>query len=298
MQRHVRIDHTFAIMTCAVTVAEFLAHRKDFYYRKTFSRGSTCPINNVTWYDGAAYCNWLNEQEGVPREEWCYLPNDQGEYDEGMKIVAEVLKRTGYRLPTDAEWEYACRAGSITSRYYGQSADLDNHYAWTAQNALGTGTAVVGMHKPNDLGLFDMLGNILEWVQDEYRESFQPIADPPPSSSASSSISAETVTNQRLRVLRPSNYAWHSGDNARSAECGMFLVPNGRVPNTGFRVSRTCTPPQVIESSEVRNDQPRVCRGVSFVHNTIPVRTNYRVRYPPNFGMIPWGIRTARTMPW
>ena len=141
MQRYVRIDHTFAIMTSAVTVAEFLDYRKEFFYRKTFSREPSCPINNVTWYDGAAYCNWLNEQEGVPREDWCYLPNERGEYDEGMRIVADVLKHTGYRLPTDAEWEYACRAGSITSRYYGQSADLDNHYAWTAQNALGTGTA-------------------------------------------------------------------------------------------------------------------------------------------------------------
>ena len=151
----------------------------------------------------------------------------------------------------------------------------------------------VGTYKPNDLGLFDMLGNVLEWVQDEFREPFQPSPNPPSSSPAS----AEVVANQGLRTLRPSNYAWHSGDNARSAECGMFLVPNGRVPNTGFRVSRTCSTSEVIESSVVRNDQPRVCRGVSFVHNTTPVRTNYRVQYSPNFGMIPWGIRTARTMP-
>jgi serine/threonine protein kinase/formylglycine-generating enzyme required for sulfatase activity len=293
MQRYLRIDHTFAIMTCEVTVAEFLDCRRDFYYRQTFSRGPNCPINNVTWYDGAAYCNWLNEREAIPREEWCYLPNERGEYDEGMRIVADSLMRTGYRLPTDAEWEFACRAGSITSRYYGQSADLDNHYAWTAQNALGTGTAPVGTFKPNDLGLFDMLGNVVEWVQDVFHEPLQATDEPPSSSLAS----AEIVTNQGLRAQRPSNYAWHSGDNARSAECGMFLVPNGRIPNTGFRVSRTCAPSDAVVSSEVRNDKLRVCRGVSFVHNTTPVRTSYRVRYSPNLGMIPWGIRTARTMP-
>ena len=81
-----------------------------------------------------------------------------------------ALRRTGYRLPTEAEWEFACRAGSITSRYYGQNLDLDNHYAWTVQNSLGRGTTSVGSFKPNDLGLFDMLGNTLEWCHNAFRD--------------------------------------------------------------------------------------------------------------------------------
>ena len=109
-------------------------------------------------------------RKGSREEQWCYLPNDQGDYAQGMRIVPNCLDRIGYRLPTEAEWEYACRAGSITSRYYGQSPDLDNHYAWTVRLAIGRGTTSVGQFKPNDLGLFDMMGNIMEWIHDAYRD--------------------------------------------------------------------------------------------------------------------------------
>ena len=130
-------------MSHQVTVAEFLEFRKGFFYRKYFSPEPDCPINNVAWYDAVAYCNWLNEREGIPQEQWCYLPNDEGEYAQGMRIVSVIgTDRTGYRLPTEEEWEFACRAGSITSRYYGQNIDLDNHYTWSVQNSLGRRTAV------------------------------------------------------------------------------------------------------------------------------------------------------------
>ena len=100
------------------------------------------------------------------------LPPQRGRgYAEGMTIPADVLQRTGYRLPTEAEWEYACRAGAVTSRYYGHSIDLLDAYAWYQANSKDHAWPC-GSLFPNDLGLFDMLGNVYEWCQDSI-ECFQ-----------------------------------------------------------------------------------------------------------------------------
>ncbi len=103
----------------------------------------------------------------MPREEWCYQPNDAGFYADGMKIPADILDRKGYRLPTEAEWEYACRAGTSTSRYYGPSFELLGKYAW--YSTIDGHAQPAGSLVPNDLGLFDMLGNVYEWCQERNR---------------------------------------------------------------------------------------------------------------------------------
>jgi formylglycine-generating enzyme required for sulfatase activity len=84
-----------------------------------------------------------------------------------MTTPADVLERTGYRLPTEAEWEYACRSGTTTARYHGASIELLGAYAHDQANSRQHAWPAADL-LPNDLGLFDMLGNVSEWAHDAF----------------------------------------------------------------------------------------------------------------------------------
>ncbi len=105
---------------------------KDMGYDRT----DDYPVVNVTWNDAVAVCEWLSKKEGRK-----------------------------YRLPTEAEWEYACRAGTSTPSFWGDEDEKRNDHAWTGANS-GGGPHPVGKLKPNAWGLYDMLGNVYEYVQD------------------------------------------------------------------------------------------------------------------------------------
>jgi formylglycine-generating enzyme required for sulfatase activity len=291
-QHHVRIDHAFAIMVFQVTVSEFLRFREKFIYRKQYAPEPDCPINSVTWYEVAAYCNWLNEQEGIPKEQYCYLPNDEGAYAQGMKIVPDCLQRTGYRMPTEREWEFACRAGSITSRYYGQSPDLDNHYGWTVQNSLARSATPVGRFKPNDLGLFDMMGNLMDWCQDEFAYYDERAKD----RLSYGYTQSEVVNENQARALKGASLAARS-DNVRSTYQWTGCAPNSHTVFWGLRLSRSCLfNEDVQEGMGVRNDRSYALRGPGITACPELIRTSYFPRYSPNVKTHAFGIRAARTM--
>jgi serine/threonine protein kinase/formylglycine-generating enzyme required for sulfatase activity len=165
-----RIPRSFAIAAREVTVPEFERFVRD---RPEVDHGYTTADSpdpegaaiDVTWFQAAQYCNWLSQREGLPEREWCYLPNALGRYVEGMALAPDHLQRTGYRLPTMAEWEYASRAGTRTGRFYGTAKELLGKYAFYAANSDDHAWAV-GQLKPNDFGLFDVYGNVCEWCQD------------------------------------------------------------------------------------------------------------------------------------
>src|SRR5262249_15256582 len=148
-----RVGRSYAIGATEVTVEQFRRFRKDQPYEKHYSATSECPVNSVSWYEAAAYCNWLSEQEGIPNDQWCYLPNAKGEEAAGMVVAGDYLRRSGYRLPTEAEWEYACRAGAGTRYSFGDGRELLGKYAWSVGNSR-TDSQPAGLHpvgrlKPN-----------------------------------------------------------------------------------------------------------------------------------------------------
>jgi hypothetical protein len=220
----VKLSHRFAVATHEITVAQFQQSHKGRRYEATYAPTPDCPTNSVSWYDAVAYCNWLSEQEGIPKNQWCYEPNDKGEYAVGMKIAANFLQREGYRLPTEAEWEYACRANTISTYSFGEPLELLDRYTWCYTNSQNR-MWPVGLLKPNGLGLFDMHGNAREWCHDW-------------NVSKSSEADEEIVKGHVHRVLRGGAFNDSPG-YVRSA-FRLVNLPDFRDVNAGFRPARTC----------------------------------------------------------
>lgn len=169
-------------------------------------KGEDRPVENISWFDAAEFCNELSRQTGLA---------------EAYEIKGEQVKRrpgaNGYRLPTEAEWEYGCRAGTKGDCY----GNIDE-IAWYEKNS-GDETHGVGQKKANDFGLYDMLGNVGEWCNDWYKDySKKPVIDP---------VGVENGTD---RVIRGGSWGISAGI-ARSARRDGY-TPGNRNGNLGFRL--------------------------------------------------------------
>ena len=233
------IARPFALATREVTVRQFReflqAHpgiSHDAVSTQKYSPEPDGPMLPVTWYQAAQYCRWLSEQEGIAEKEMCYPPVDQ--IKDGMTLPADYLVRTGYRLPTEAEWEYSCRAGTATSRFYGVAETMLGQYAWYVGNSEDRAQPVARL-KPNDFGLFDMYGNAWEWCQDAY------LTDSSGSDRPARAEQQGTITDAQSRVLRGGCFA-SPATVARSAY-RFGLQPKAPFSFAGLRVARTMPRP-------------------------------------------------------
>ncbi|CAA6810254.1 MAG: serine/threonine kinase [uncultured Sulfurovum sp.] len=203
----------FYISKYQVTMQEYLAFAKETHshYPEWIQEDHNCnletgsddlyeevnfeddaPVVGVSWEDAQAYCVWLSQKESK-----------------------------NYRLPTEAEWQYACKAG--TSSPYSCDEDEVARHAWYFENALGE-AHTVGSKKPNPWGLYDMNGNVWEWCQDTWSESYDETA----------TTEAFSNANDDRRVLRGGSW-FDSKENASSTARHKYALDFCYV-DVGFRV--------------------------------------------------------------
>lgn len=163
----VTIKNSFYLGKCPVTQRQWVAVMGD---NPSSFKGNDLPVESVSWDDVQDFIKKLNEMEGTDK----------------------------YRLPSEAEWEYACRAGTTTRYFFGDDKSKLNEYAWYDENS-GSETHPVGQKKPNPRGLYDIHGNVWEWTQDRWHDNYK---------GAPSDSSAWEKGNNSDHVSRGGS--WHS----------------------------------------------------------------------------------------
>lgn len=219
----------------------------------------TCPVGNVSFFDAVSYANWRSASEGLAA---CYtIEGCTGATGEDLACgrvaftSGSAYECDGYRLPMEAEWEYAARAG-VTTAFYSGGIETESlgecvlepaleASAWYCHNSEGRAHAV-GAKQPNSWGLFDMLGNIYEWTND-LRNGLGygagPLSDPPGSLTPGRELTPSGTDDAEIlagRVIRGGNHV-SPGDGCTAAKRGDASSELGS-SGVGFRLARSLAP--------------------------------------------------------
>lgn len=241
-QHRVSITHDFWMGRCPITQSQF---RQTMGFNPSFCTATQTlfgggyevtdrqPAEGVSWFDAIRFCNVLSKQCGLAP---CYFGSDgSGVIRDGDAVVCR-WDASGYRLPTEAEWEYACRAGTTSTFYWGNGLDVDvaKRHCWFMENAIDqewtephakkAGPQPVGTREPNGFGLYDMCGNVRQWCWDWYsRYSSADAIDPIGPATGTERIERGSNFNCDLPGLR-STYREYCNPMSRGFECGFRVV--------------------------------------------------------------------------
>jgi len=210
-QHTVKITHPIHMGIHQVTQGQYQAVMGN--NPSQFKGSGDLPVENVSWLDAVEFCNKLSERE--KRTPFYQI--------DGTKVTP--AGGSGYRLPTEAEWEYACRATSTTLYPFGDDASKLGEHAWFEGNSESK-THLVGQKLPNAWGLYDMLGNVSEWCADGYDKKYyasSPPADPPGAPRASDRVFRGCSWRYAPRICRPAHR--------------YGILPEYRNYDLGFRVA-------------------------------------------------------------